>query len=238
MAQSVDIQELALVVSTKNNSPTVLNLDMLRYSGIVPSDWELAQQPVYTNEVVQLVFKNGVSLLSQSDRIAFIETFANKPLTEAITPALATKYLETLAHADYQAIGVNLRGYVPFNDADAAMNYLSTQLLAAGSWQSFGDAQMNAAINLVYTLEEGRLQLSISEATLQLPEKEPAPIVLFSCNIAYGVAELPQAERPAKLIERISGWESDLTAYQSLINDHFLTTTNATATPALAGVGA
>ncbi|MBE9014211.1 hypothetical protein IQ250_28895, partial [Pseudanabaenaceae cyanobacterium LEGE 13415] len=116
MPESVDIQELALVVSAKNNNPTVLNPDMLRYSGIIPTEWELARQPVYTNEVVQLVFKNGVSLLSQTDRIAFIETFSDKPLDQATTPTLATKYLETLAHADYQALGINLRGYVPFKE--------------------------------------------------------------------------------------------------------------------------
>jgi hypothetical protein len=43
MTPTVTIQELALALTAKNHSPTLLNSDFLKYSGIVPPDWELAR---------------------------------------------------------------------------------------------------------------------------------------------------------------------------------------------------
>jgi hypothetical protein len=239
MTQSVQIQELAIVVSVKNNNPTVLNSDFLKYSGVVPANWELARSPLYTKEAAQLLFQNGINLISQTDRVAFIEEISEKSIELLETPQIATKYLKTLPNAEYQALGINLKGYIPFDKTDAAHNYLSSQVLANGPWQGFGDRPVQAAVNLAYSLEEGRLQMSIGEATLQLPQKDPVPVILFSGNFAYSVAEIGADERLIRLVQHIENWQSALAIYRDLIDNRFLshTTSAGEVTPELVQIG-
>lgn len=47
MSASVDLQELAIVLTAKNHNPSILNPDFLKCSGIIPSEWELSRQPLY-----------------------------------------------------------------------------------------------------------------------------------------------------------------------------------------------
>ncbi|MFN6033580.1 MAG: hypothetical protein ACK48B_05940, partial [Dolichospermum sp.] len=65
MSNSLQISEIAISIVAKNLNPAVLNPDFLKYTGIIPADWELANQPVYNNNLVQLVYKNGVGIIVQ-----------------------------------------------------------------------------------------------------------------------------------------------------------------------------
>lgn len=65
MSQALFVQEIGISIAAKDLNPSALNPDFLKYSDIIPSDWELARPPVYTNRMVQIVFKNGLSLIAQ-----------------------------------------------------------------------------------------------------------------------------------------------------------------------------
>lgn len=130
----ISVQEWVIVIAAKNNNPTILTVDFLKYSGIIPSDWELARQPVLTNSAAQVIFTNGVSIVAETNRVIFIEQVADKSANAIAIPLLARKYVETLPNAEYQAIGLNPRGYASFDDSeDAAHNYVSQTLLAPGA---------------------------------------------------------------------------------------------------------
>ena len=60
MTQALEIQELAIVITAKDYDPSLLNPGFLKYSGIIPEDWELVKQPVVSNRASQIVFNNGV----------------------------------------------------------------------------------------------------------------------------------------------------------------------------------
>jgi hypothetical protein len=51
MKQKIAIQELALSLTAKNHSPTLLNSDFLKHSGIVPTNWELARPPIFSPQI-------------------------------------------------------------------------------------------------------------------------------------------------------------------------------------------
>lgn len=101
MSQSLNIQELAIAITTRQHSPTILTPDFLQYSGTVPSDWGLARPPVLTNSVAQVTFQNGVSIAAQINRIIFAELIATKEPKEVEVPAIAYKYIEKLPEVDY-----------------------------------------------------------------------------------------------------------------------------------------
>jgi hypothetical protein len=63
MTKELKVQEFGIIVAIKDNKPTVLNPDFLKYSGIVP-DSELARQPIFTQNLSQVVYTNGVSIIA------------------------------------------------------------------------------------------------------------------------------------------------------------------------------
>lgn len=219
----VSVQELVIVIAAKNNNPTILTADFLKYSGIIPSDWELARQPVLTNSAAQVIFTNGVSIVAEPNRVIFIEAIADKSAAEIAIAQIARKYVEILPNAEYQAMGLNPRGYASFDAGeDAARNYLSQTLLAPGAWSDVGTAPARATINYVYTLERGQLNLSVNEAGLRQSDETVKPIVLFSGNFSYDIANDDKAERLKNLYQALDNWQADLDTYKDIVDSKFL----------------
>jgi hypothetical protein len=222
MSSTFTTQEVSIVIAAQQ-SPSMLREDLLKYSGIIPGDWQLSRQPVVGEQLSQLAFENGCSIAAQPDRLMFLEAIGDKePETVAIGD-VARKYVETMKAADYQAVGVNFRSYVPYpNDNEAADTYICNKLLAPGSWQQHGKENVRAALNLLYTLDRGQLNLSINSATIQQPEQEALPILLFSGNFNYDVKEIPAEKRIPTMAALIDNWITDYDTFRELIQQKFV----------------
>ena len=157
MKPKITIQELALSLTAKNHSPTLLNSDFLKHGGIVPSDWELARPPIFSPQIPQVAFTNGTNIVAQSNAITFIESLSTKSKEDAKIPAIIRKYVEALPRTDYQTLSINPRSFVTFEggDENAAREYITSTLLSKGTWSDVGKAPVKAAVNLVYSLEQG-----------------------------------------------------------------------------------
>ena len=177
MTPIITIQELALALTAKNHSPTLLNSDFLKYSGIVPTDWELARPPILAPQISQVAFTNGINIVAQSNAITFIESLSAQPLEDTKIPAVIRKYVEALPRTDYQTLSINSRSFVTFEEGDenAASEYISSILLSKDTWPDVGKDPVKAAVNLVYALERGELNLSVAEALLQLQDADQTP---------------------------------------------------------------
>jgi hypothetical protein len=224
MKPKITIQELALSLSAKNHSPTLLNSDFLKYSGIVPPDWELARPPLLGPQISQVAFTNGINVIAQSNAITFIESLSTKPQEDIKIPAIIRKYVEALPRTDYQTLSVNPRTFVTFEggEENAAREYITSTLLSKGTWSDVGKAPVKAAVNLVYSLEQGELNLSVAEALLQLQEADPTPAVLFSGSFQYEVAGELEGEKLQHLYQLLENWKPDLEAYQEIVSERFL----------------
>jgi hypothetical protein len=224
MKPKITIQELALSLTAKNHSPTLLNSDFLRYSGIVPSDWELVRPPIFSPQISQVAFTNGINIVAQSNAITFIESLNSKSQEEAKIPAVIRKYVEALPRTDYQTLSVNPRTFVTFEcpDENAASDFITSTLLSKGTWSDVGKSPVKAAVNLVYSLERGELNLSVAEALLQLQDADPTPVVLFSGSFQYEVAGELEGEKLQHLYQLLENWQPDLEAYREIVNERFL----------------
>ncbi len=219
--KKLELQEIVITVTAKNLNPAVLNPDFLKYAGIIPIDWELARQPIYTNQAAQLTFQNGISIIVQQNRILFVESMVNKDTEELKVANIAMGYTEKLSQIEYQGVAINLVGYVGFDSDIESHQYLSQTLLSPGSWQDFGETPMRAAIDLSYDLNRCLLNLKINQAILKFPEKSVSAI-LFSGNFNYQVLASDQEVKVTDLQQTIQNWEADLKTYQQLIEDKFL----------------
>lgn len=219
MDRQLEIVEFALVIAAPNYDPSLLNPSFLTFSGIVPSQWELARQPVVSQRASQIIYNNGVNLVAQPGRLTFVEALSTKTEETIGISEIAQRYVEALPNLDAQALGINFRGYIPFaGDASGARDYLFKQLLAPGAWQEMGTSPVQAALNFLYTFDFKRLNLSLNEAFLQLPEQEKMPIMLFSGNFDYELSAESLNERRSKLEEILKTWRDDQEIYTEVVN--------------------
>jgi hypothetical protein len=236
MKDSLTLQELAIVIAVQQLNPTILNPDFLKYSGIIPSDWELARQPTRTNTGIQLSYQNGVTIIAQANQIIFAEPIATKEVQEIEVAAIAHKCIEALPQIDYRAVGVSLRGHIPFSlqESQTAHDYIFGTLLAPGSWHEFGSAPVQAALRFNYTLEQGRLDLDVTEVRLKLSEQEAIPAVLFAGTFSYAIEARDQPNSLTSVTEAINHWQRDLETFSAIVNDRFLQSTSSAVGTSLA----
>lgn len=220
---SISVQEISIIIAAKDLSPSILSPDFLKYSDIAPSDWQYDQQPVIANNGVRISYDNGVRITSQPNRVAFAQLAPTQDQPQFLINSMAAKFVEKLPNADYVAVGVNPRGLVPFFENNrGAHDFLFRQLFAQGSWQDFGQAPAQAAIQLSYVLEQGQLNLSINEAKLKGQDGKAVSAVVFSGNFNYPVRGDMGLKRVQNVIERIQLWQSTVATFQQLVNERFL----------------
>ncbi|WP_392529931.1 hypothetical protein [Nostoc sp. C117] len=223
MSQSLITQELGIIIAAKNHNPTLIIPDFLKYSGIVPAEWELARQPISTPQVSQIAFTNGILIVAEPTRVIFIEAIEGKAVAEIIVADIAKKYVQALPNVEYEAVGLNPRSYISFDQQqDAARQYMAEMLLSPGTWQEVGTAPVRATLNLVYTMERCPFYLTINEAALRNPDETSTPIVLFNGSFSYEVKSETAPKRLRTLHQIIDNWQADLSSYQEIIKTKFL----------------
>jgi hypothetical protein len=220
---SLILQELGIVVAMQQPNPNLVTAEFLKLSGIIPLDWQLAREPLNNDKISQLLFTNGVSIVAEPNRIMFGENIGDKDINTLTVATIAQKYLDIFKLAQYSAIGINIRSYSPQSTIGSATEYINQQLLGNGNWQKYGTAPVQAALNLVYTLEGRQLNLDVAAAGIQFAEQEITPVILFSGNFSYNLATSETASNLGAASQVLAKWQTDLSAYCELITDRFLT---------------
>jgi hypothetical protein len=223
--KKINLQELALVIAVKEIDPTLITPEFLKYSQIVPADWEVVGQPIRNFQASQVTFQNGVSVVAQPQRISFAELAVDKEADALITDQLAVKLVEVLPSLNYVGVGINLRGYIDFgSDTRQARDFMFQNLLAPGAWKQLGNAPVQAGMNLGYTFDDRRLNLTINEATLQTPDGQTSAIALFNGNFDYDVATtIAPAAHTQRIKQIVSNWQQDLKLYKEVVGQFMLT---------------
>lgn len=219
MNQMLEIQELAIVITAKNYDPSLLNPELLKYSGVISQDWKLVRKPITTKQGSQIVFDNGVHITAQPNRLIFVESLNNKQDNRAKIPALVNSYVEIIRTIEYRSVGINYRGYVTCPNSTVESNtYLFDNLIQPGEWQNCGTKPVKAGVSFGFTYEDKQLNLSINEAALKLPESAKVPIVLFNGNFNYDLTSDSSENRLSKLGEIVDNYDRDLNIYKDVVS--------------------
>jgi hypothetical protein len=218
-------QEIAIVVAVPVENPTVLNEVFLKQAGIIPIEWQLEREPVYSDRVAQIMFTNGFSIVAQPDRLMFLEIVGDRSIDALHVGEVAQKYVTTLKMADYRSVGINFRSYAEQNSPDTATAYINNQLLAAGNWQQYNNSQMRASINLNYDLGDRQLNLSIDAGTIQFPTPLTHPAVVFSGTFSYDTSA-KSGDLLTKIVAIIGSWQQELNEFNSFVADRLLSATS------------
>ncbi len=227
------IEEVGITIAAQDLTPTMVSQEFLKFSGIIPKDWELSQQPVLNPGMAQLSFKNGVSINAQPRSITFNESINNKKFDEITIPNVAGEYAKKLPHADYIGMSFSPRMLLPFpSNPQAPRQYITGKLLGSGSWKEIGNAPVQAGLNLMYLLDRCQFNLSIAEAKVQQPQQPPMLAILFSGSFNYGLGnDQDSTEKLQRLIQSLSFWQSDITTFREIVTEKFLDSTQMVDSP-------
>jgi hypothetical protein len=218
--KKINLQELAIVIAVREIDPTLVTPEFLKYSQIIPTEWEVAGQPARSFQGSQVTFKNGVTVIAQPQRISFAELVGDRSPTELEIPKLAEKLVDVLPNLSFVGVGINMRGYLDFGtDRHRLREFMFQNLLAPGAWQQLGNEPVQAGINLGYTFDERRLNLSINEATIQTAEGQVNSIALFAGNFDYDIAStIAPAAHTQRINRIITNWQRDFELYQEVVS--------------------
>jgi hypothetical protein len=218
--KKINLQELAIVIAVREIDPTLVTPEFLKYSQIIPTEWEVAGQPARSFQGSQVTFKNGVTVIAQPQRISFAELVGDRSPTELEIPKLAEKLVAVLPNLSFVGVGINMRGYLDFGtDRHRLREFMFQNLLAPGAWQQLGNEPVQAGINLGYTFDERRLNLSINEATIQTAEGQVNSIALFAGNFDYDIAStIAPAAHTQRINRIITNWQRDFELYQEVVS--------------------
>jgi hypothetical protein len=219
--------ELAIVFAVRDPHPQSLHLDFLKYSGVVPADWQLAQPPIRNQQFNRLIFQNGVHIVAQPRTLTLVQPIILSQPEQLQVPELAHRYVRSCctdeSHSDYVAIGVSPKSFV-LTPAVQNRSYLVETLLHPKDWQHKATQPAQATVNLLYSLDRCLFRLSIEDVRHQLPGQPEQSAVMVSGNFHYPLPEeMTVNDRAAQLHACIDHWKKDLKTYLELVNQRFST---------------
>ncbi len=219
MSNELKIVELAIVVVAQNHNPTILNSDYLKYNGIVPDNWEIGEG-VFTSDLMSKVaFKNGITLISQLDKLVLLESLSDKNFDEIIGPTIILKYVESLPKVDYRGVGINFRGHVPMGDEMEASKYVTDHFINDGPWKAVNGTETQSSVQFEYVLENYSFSLSLV-GTSHIKEDQEIPCVLLTANFHFEITGNID-EKVGRTKEALLKWGKCIDQYQSLVSTIF-----------------
>ena len=213
--------QLSIVIAARNHNPTILNPDFLKSNKIVPEDWQLSEPPICIEPIAQVKFQAGVHILAQPDKVVFSQPLnENGAVQQEDLADIVLRYIDTLPHVNYIAVGINPSGYIAFDEDQLAWDYFRDSFLTSGDWRNCAKGLVSASLQLVYGLDRGYLTLGISQSQAL---DSSLPCLLFTGNFHRDVTEdNVSAARLEDVKTIIKGWNTDINFFESTVRESFL----------------
>ena len=106
MLNEIVTANVSVVLAADSHNPTILNPDFLQVNNIVPSHWEV-KETITTPAFSQVVYDSGFLWTVDPNRCLVQQDMKDQPNEQYNLHDMIAKYIDTLPHVSYQAIGLN-----------------------------------------------------------------------------------------------------------------------------------
>ena len=219
MYDSFRLKELTIVVIAKNNNPSILNPDFLKYNKIVGDNWDIAASPLCTDMVAQVRYKNGVSVLAELERLVFSENLVVSSESRLRIPSIAKEYVRRLPHVDYRAIGINPVGHIIADSAAEAEKFVVDNFVSKKPWLVVNKAQAIANLKFVYKLEDVRFAVSIESQDIKQGENESVSTIVFGGNLHREISLNEPEGKIKTLVDIIENCQNDIDFFRQYVQN-------------------
>lgn len=211
----IGLVELSVVLVANQNDPSILNPDFLRYNGIVDKALKLAQSPMSTPMVSQVVFEGNISVRAEPHRFVFEQKGDLLSEDACVVPEFAERFVQTVSHVPYSAIGINAKSFRPPNEKSRYS--VADTLLDGGKWMSFRDVRPDVHLKAVYNYEGRRITLDVGSVGALRNDGAVSYGLLFEVNIHRDVAERDQERRIERASAILGAWKDDISDFNDLV---------------------
>lgn len=203
-----ELVELSVVLVATSNNPSIINPDFLTANGIVDKHRELQENPVTTPVFAQVVYKGGLTVRADPERVMFVQSASEASLSNVIGPGTAEAYARAVPHVPYRAVGINPKLHVGLVDADRAK--VATVLDGRGAWWSYKDSEPEIQLKAVYAFSSRKIVVDVLGVTRRHPNGQPLPGLLFQANVHRELEQTNSQRRIEALISIVGNWECDV----------------------------
>lgn len=174
------LQHSVVLLAEKHN-PSILHPSFLASQAIVPPDWRDKGDTISTPFFSVVKYEGGYEFTAQQERLELKHTNPPEPATESTLPAIIEKYVKTLPHVKYTAVGINFVGGIVHPQPD---RILMDKFLKPDGWDQLG--LKKAFWDLQFKLDEALLDLKVASGGYELPntgQRKEAIIVQSNYHI-------------------------------------------------------
>ncbi len=194
----LELLNAAVVVVVRGHNPSILHPSFLEAQGIVPNEWELAEQPVCTPPLSIVKYQNGVTFTADSAKLQVQDNNPAATADKSQIQGVAVSYILTLPHVRHTAVGVNFTGAIPCDEPARA---LLGKFLTRGAWHGDGLNPEGVALRLVYPEGDALLQLTIDAGQFQRAgEDDQVEAVIVRSNFHTDLPEDSSVEEAVRVI--------------------------------------
>ena len=213
MEHPIKLSAANTVIMGQTHNPSILNPDFLWRNRIVPEQVALAKDPPVLNTPLasQCIFENGLHIVSEPNKISFIEkTIEQKE--GALCYDAAKKYLRTVPLVHYIAVGINFSGFCPTLDSTLVPH----DMLNDNSRSEFEGVSPSAEIILTYLLARRTVNLNINSGEVADSGNEQK--IIFRGNFHHDI-QSKEGESHNVAIAIVDDWKNDLDCFKHLISN-------------------
>lgn len=204
----------SIVVAANDYNPTILNPDFLAKNEIVPDawGWKLIGLPLTTPPFATVSYDSQVSVTVDPKKLLIFDGSA--PPSKSKIGKLVKKYVETLPHVRYSAVGFNFSNFIEDSGSKALLERL---FFKKGAGLVPNNELQDLGVSFVYSLDGGKISLTLNSATqARQTDNQSIPGVAISANFHRDCTIYPSSEQVLGYLGKIS---SDYKRYETLLRE-------------------
>jgi hypothetical protein len=154
----------SVVVTAQEQNPTILHPAFLAAEGIVPPDWELAEDPICTPAFAIVTYRNGITFSVEGSRFQVSDAGLGADLEQSRVGSLAAAYLKRLPHVRYTEVEVRWQAFVEHSDP---ATLLIQRFLKPGAWNAAPLKLDSLGLRFEYSVDRALLDLFLDAGSVE-----------------------------------------------------------------------
>ncbi len=211
------LTELSVVIAAEQNNPSILNPDFLTRNKIVAQNLGVQEgSTISTPMFSRVAFVNDVSVTAEPSRIIFAQT--GQPLEDedaSQIPDMAVRFLKTLPHVPYRAIGINPKGIVPLAGSNSGT--VANALKDSGVWTTYKGILPEMTLTGLYRCPSRTIQMNVSSHESGQNDDAASNHLQFQANFHHDIGEGVRQGQIEKILSVLTDWKADLDAFRELV---------------------
>ena len=213
------IREAKSVIVANAHNPSILNHEWLRTNEILPTvqgvEWELDQPPIATPLMSFLRYQNDTHIdLTSSHLVVRVSFKDDAREAESTAMSITTKYVNTLKHIPYSAVGNNFSAMVECPDADQKI------IDSFGQEGRHMDGVIGLFVKLAYRLPDNcQRNVEIGGATVQKSDGRSVENVQVVSIDANYHRDTPNTEAALQAIAKMKADKEDFIKFSDAFRE-------------------